>query len=160
MTEQWLDLGIAVAAAASGLMTGFFYAFSICVMPALAQRPAAEAAAAMQSINRVVLNPWFLPVFLGTALWTIALAAVALADGLSVASLCIGAGAAAYCLGTFAVTMRFNVPMNDALAAASTQDPAIAAHWSDYLRNWTRWNHVRSWAALLATLCFIAALLV
>ncbi|MGO1070498.1 anthrone oxygenase family protein [Lysobacter sp. CA199] len=156
--EQWLTLGIVVAAAATGLMAGFFYGFSICVMPALAQRPAPEAAAAMQSINRVVLNAWFLPVFLGTALWSIVLAVAAFIDGFTPTAALIGAGAAMYCLGTFAVTMRFNVPMNNALAAASAQDPAIAAHWRAYSNDWTRWNHVRAVAALIAMLCFVAAL--
>ena len=51
-----------------GLVAGVFFAFSTFVMRALERRPAPEAIAAMQSINVAVLNPWFLGVFVGTAL--------------------------------------------------------------------------------------------
>jgi uncharacterized membrane protein len=50
-----------------GLMAGFFFAFLICVMNALAHLPAAQGIAAMQSINIAVLNRWFFAVFFGTA---------------------------------------------------------------------------------------------
>jgi uncharacterized membrane protein len=54
--------------------------------------------------------------------------------------------------------MVFNVPMNNALAAA---DPATGEGqkiWADYLRNWTFWNHVRTAASLAASASLIAAL--
>ncbi|MGH8079970.1 MAG: DUF1772 domain-containing protein [Lysobacter sp.] len=157
VVDTLLNAGLFAAILASGLMAGFFYAFSICVMRALAQRPAAEAMAAMQAINRVVLNPWFLPLFVGTALLVVALAVIALIQGVDASSICIAIGAAAYALGTFAVTMNFNVPLNNALAAAASQDPASDRLWADYLTVWTRWNHVRSLSALLSLACFAAA---
>lgn len=55
-----------------GLNGGFFFAFSVVVMRALAERPAPEGIAAMQSINVVVLNAWFLGGFFGTAAVSIA----------------------------------------------------------------------------------------
>jgi uncharacterized membrane protein len=62
-----LDLLTLVAALACGLAAGFFFAFSICVMQALGKIPAPQGIAAMQSVNVVVLNPWFLTVFMGMA---------------------------------------------------------------------------------------------
>jgi uncharacterized membrane protein len=52
------SLSFAVALG-SGLMAGIFFAFSTMVMPALSRIPPAQAIAAMQSINVVVINPWF-----------------------------------------------------------------------------------------------------
>ena len=57
-----------IAALGSGLIAGVFFAFSTFVMKALARLAPAEGIAAMQSINVVVLNPWFLGAFFGTAL--------------------------------------------------------------------------------------------
>ncbi len=47
-----------------GLMAGLFFAFSVCVMKALAQLPPEKGIAAMQSINVTILNPVFFVVFL------------------------------------------------------------------------------------------------
>jgi uncharacterized membrane protein len=42
------------------------------------------------------------------------------------------------------------VPLNDALAKLTRDDPDAARQWADYVRRWTRWNHVRTAAALAA----------
>jgi uncharacterized membrane protein len=63
-----LIVALSVATAlGSGLVAGFFFAFSICVMRALGRLPPEQGIAAMQSINVVVLNPWFFTAFFGTA---------------------------------------------------------------------------------------------
>jgi uncharacterized membrane protein len=138
------------AALGSGLMAGLFFAFSVSVMRALASRPAAEGIAAMQAINRAILNPVFLVVFTGTAL-------------ASVATLFSGnawllAGGAFYLAGAFGVTALFNVPRNNALARASAGDPESARLWADYLATWTAWNHVRTAASLAALALLIIGL--
>jgi uncharacterized membrane protein len=56
-----------ISALGSGLMAGFFFAFSVSVMKALSRLPPAQGIAAMQSINVVVINPVFLIAFFGTA---------------------------------------------------------------------------------------------
>ena len=60
------------------------------------------------------------------------------------------AGSLAYVLGAFLVTMIANVPRNDALAALDPDSVNAAAEWVRYLSEWTRWNHVRTVAALMA----------
>jgi uncharacterized membrane protein len=62
-----LDLVTLLSTVGCGLVAGFFFAFSICVMKALGRLPAEQGIAAMQSINVVVINPWFLTAFFGTA---------------------------------------------------------------------------------------------
>jgi uncharacterized membrane protein len=56
------------------------------------------------------------------------------------------------------VTMAFNVPLNQALAAVEPASAEGGALWSRYLSAWTAWNHVRTSASLLAAASFIAAL--
>ena len=62
-----LELVTFVTALGCGLIAGAFFAFSTFVMKALGSLPPADGIAAMQSINVVVINPWFLTPFVGTA---------------------------------------------------------------------------------------------
>ena len=52
------------------------------------------------------------------------------------------------------MTMRFNVPRNEALRRVATSSAEAASLWADYLGTWTSWNHVRTAAAFLASACF------
>jgi len=63
-----------------------------------------------------------------------------------------------YVAGMFLVTMFFNVPLNNALVAVSNESRTGAAIWKDYVRRWTRWNHVRTASCVAASALFIAAL--
>jgi uncharacterized membrane protein len=56
-----------IASVTAGLVGGVFFAFSVFVMRALVEQPAAHGIAAMQRINITVINPLFLGAFLGTA---------------------------------------------------------------------------------------------
>ncbi len=147
-----------VATLGCGLISGFFFAFSVVVMHALAKRPTPEAIAAMQTINVVVLNAWFLGAFFGTAVMCIAAIALAALHWEKNAAPWLLIGALLYLVGTIWVTMRFNVPRNEALKRVSPSSVEGATLWSDYLSSWTAWNHVRALAAILAAACFGTAL--
>jgi uncharacterized membrane protein len=139
-----------VAALGCGLMAGLFFAFSTSVMRALARLPPAEGIAAMQSINIAILNPVFLAPFLGTA---VACALVAVASFFrwhEAGAAYPLVGGALYLVGTFLVTVVFNVPLNNSLASVAPADPAAADLWDHYLTRWTAWNHVRAATALAA----------
>jgi uncharacterized membrane protein len=128
------------AALGCALVGGIFFAFSNFVMRALFRVPGGMAA--MQAINVTVLNPLFLALFFGTA------AACAVLVLLRPASALVIAGAALYLLGTFGVTIVFNVPRNKALARLDAADSVAA--WRRYVQEWTWWNHVRTLAAVAA----------
>lgn len=151
-------LAILLAALGSGLMAGFFFAFSACAMAALRRLPPAGGIAAMQSVNVAVLNPVFFAVFFGTA----ALSALALSAGLikwsNAGAGYLVAGAMLYLAGTIAVTMVCNVPLNNALARVAPDSAEGAGLWQRYLSTWTAWNHVRTISSLAASASFIMAL--
>jgi len=63
-----------------------------------------------------------------------------------------------YVVGMFVVTVVFNVPLNDQLAATDPASTAAAPVWARYLTDWTLWNHVRTIASLAATTLFIVAI--
>lgn len=139
-----------IAALGCGLIAGVFFAFSTFVMKALAQQPQAQGIAAMQSINITVINPWFMTVFLGTSLVCLILIVSTFLKGQQPDAIYLLAGSLLYLIGSFGVTLVFNVPLNDALATINANSPEGANVWTKYLTNWTFWNHVRTIAALVA----------
>lgn len=151
--------GLAVAAAlGAALVAGMFYAFSTFVMGALGRLPAREGIAAMQSINVVVLNPWFLGAFFGTGALSVA-AVVASSGAETGARVATGVAASLYLLGCLGVTMVRNVPWNDRLAAVDATCASAHALWSRYLGRWTFWNHVRTAASFAAASVFLSVAL-
>jgi len=158
MTESVLVALTWISALGSALIAGTFFAFSTFVMPALSQRPPSEGIAAMQAINVVVVRSPFIAVFFATAISAAALALAAVMNLAVPRAAYWLAGAALYVLGTFALTIASNVPLNDKLAAVAPNSPEGAAVWTRYLKHWTWWNTVRTAASLLATATFIRAL--
>jgi uncharacterized membrane protein len=141
-----------------GLIAGIFFAFSTFVMKALARLPPGEGIAAMQSINLVVLNRWFLTAFLATAAACVLTVIYSVLRWHEPGAAYLLVGGILYLAGTLLVTIVFNVPRNKALAAVGPTDPAAASLWIRYVAGWTAWNHVRTAAALAAAASFSFAL--
>ncbi|HXV32205.1 MAG TPA: anthrone oxygenase family protein [Sinorhizobium sp.] len=142
-----------VAVIGSGLMAGLFFVFSVCIMPALSRLPPEEGVAAMNAINIVIQRPLFLIAFLGTGLLGLILVVAAFLAGGEEAYL-LSAGGVVYLFGVLAVTIVFNVPLNDALAAARGQ--AATELWQQrYLTDWVWWNHARTIASIGALALFV-----
>jgi uncharacterized membrane protein len=145
------------AAIGSGVVGGIFYAFSTFVMAALGRLSSEQGAAAMKAINVTVINPVFMLAFMGTAILCLVLAGASLLWWSRPGGMLILAASLLYLLGCFGVTMLFNVPLNNQLAAvAPAQEAAL---WSRYLDLWTAWNHLRTLAPILSAILFTVALL-
>ena len=143
--------GLLIAAATGcGLLAGIFFTFSNFVMPALERLPQDQGIAAMQSINKTVLNPLFFLLFFGTAgLCVAGIGMVIFQPGPQRLVLPI-LGGILYLSGAFAVTLRRNVPLNQKLAQVDPQTSSHQAWRQDFLPPWLVWNHIRTLACLLA----------
>jgi uncharacterized membrane protein len=148
-----------IAAIGSGVVGGVFFAFSNFIMPAFARLPAAGGIAAMNAINITVITPTFMAALFGTGLVCLALIASAVMGWSQPGSYWLLAGAVIYLVGSPIVTMVFNVPLNDALAAVDPASASGAAVWTNYLGEWVMWNHIRTIASIVAMGCFIMALI-
>lgn len=144
LAVQLITLAAAVGCALAG---GALFSFSAFVLRALDRLPAAQAIAAMQSINREAITPAFMtalfgpaPVCAGLGVWAVTRWGD---DGAAWAL----AAAALYLVGVVGVTMAANVPRNNAL---DRLQPDAAARWSEFYRGWIAWNHVRVTAAIAA----------
>jgi uncharacterized membrane protein len=154
-----LLFGITLAAVVgSAIAGGVFFAFSTFVMQALGRLRPSEGAAAMQTINLTVLTPPFMTALFGTGLLGLVLLVWGLADLDEPYAGWLIAGGAIYFAGEVVLTGAYHVPRNNALARV---DPASAEGervWATYLVEWTRANHVRTVAALVACALFAVAL--
>ena len=154
-----LALGLLwTSAIGCGLMAGVYFAFSAFLMTSLGRIAPASGIAVMNAICVEIVKSSFMPVFLLTTLSAASLVALGVVRWGQPGSALMVAGGAVYVLGMFVVTMMFNVPLNDALAAADPASTQGVALWSRYLTEWTMWNHVRTAASTIATGMFVAAL--
>ena len=122
-----------------GLVTGAFALYAHAIMPGLKTTDDRTFVAAFQAVDRAIINPWFmLTGFLGALLFTGAATLLHVGhDPLP----WIVVALAAYIV-VFAITLAVNVPLNDALKAAGSADPAAAREAFDEAR-WATWNLVR-----------------
>ena len=141
-----------------GLLAGLYFSFSTFIMSALGRIGQAEGITAMNAINVDIQRSLFMPIFLGTTLTSAVLAVLAGFRWGQPGAAAMLAGGIVYVAGMFIVTMVFNVPLNNALAAADPSSAQATSLWADYLTQWTLWNHVRTVTSTMACAFFIAAI--
>jgi len=139
----------------SGLMAGLFYAYACSVNLGLGRLPDAGYLAAMQSINRAILNPAFLLVFMGAVLFFPIGVYRIYTPPASLSFWLLLAAAFFYIVGVFGITMVCNVPLNDMLDKydLSGATPQMLSRMrTDFEGPWNAWNLVRTIAAILSFL--------
>src|SRR5689334_16899640 len=125
------------SAIACGLIGGLYFAFSTFIIQALGRIPDSAGIAAMQAINRTILQSLFMPIFFATTIAGLALAVLALFWIAEPGSIAMLAGGILYVATMFIVTMVFNVPLNNELDRVSAD--AGSALWTRYQKDWTVW---------------------
>jgi uncharacterized membrane protein len=137
---------------AYAVVGGVFLAFSDFIMRSLSHTSGVGGVEAMQVINREVFRWVFMTLFLGMAavsVFVVIYSAMNISGG---PGMLILIAALLYLVGCFAVTVFFNVPMNEALAGMDVSDPATRDYWTrTYLPRWTTWNTVRTVACVAAS---------
>jgi uncharacterized membrane protein len=141
----------------SALVAGNFQAFSDFVMKALMTAKPAGGIESMQLLNRTVYRSVFLATFLALAPITFAFAIYAFFNIEGPAKLWIIAGAAVYIVFSFIVTIFGNVPMNNRLDQMQAMAPETTIYWQTYGPVWTNLNHIRMFASVATSVCFLMA---
>ncbi|MEV6791478.1 anthrone oxygenase family protein [Streptomyces sp. NPDC051320] len=139
---------LVLAALATGLYAGFMFAFAAGVMQGLKLLTDEQFMAAMRRINEKVPGPWFLLVFLGSALLPAA-ALVVPVHGRSDTALWLLTVGLVCAVLSHLVTIAGNIPLNSALAAATGQEAgAVRAAFE------ARWNRLHLGRSFLSTAAF------
>ncbi len=176
MTIDQLPSTLLVSATvATGLSAGLLYGFACAVMPGLKDVDDRAFVAVMQSVNRRILNGWFLATFVGAPILTVGAALTAFLDDSADQRIALG-GAALLSLLSIVITGSVNVPLNKALDAAGSEGPVIdkarigsaaigtaaisnvTAIRGRFERRWTRGNIARTAASTAAFVGLVWAL--
>lgn len=150
LPDTLLPVALLLALVLGGLQAGTYYAWASGVMPGLARVEDRAFVEVMRQVNLAIVNPVFLASFVGAPL--AAAAAAFLAEG---TARWWALGAAVLAVATVVVTVARNIPLNDALEARGTGDPAAAR--AGFEGAWRRWNAARALTSTVSVACLGAA---
>lgn len=157
-----MDAVVALAAAAAlagSLLAGLYLAFAIAVVPALSRVDDAAFVGAWQAINRVILRPGFLVLFLGAPVLCVWVAVVGTGNESGWAPVALWAGGIGQ-VGGLLYTGVAHVPLNTGLEAASGRSAAEArAARAAFEVSWTRRHRVRTGITVLAAALTVVGVL-
>ena len=157
MTQHWMLIASEFSVIAYALLAGVFLTFSDFVMRSLAATQPAGGIEAMQHINRKVFRTVFMVLLIGMAVMSPLMAVAAFWQGSDPASVWVIAAAITYVVGTFGVTVAFNVPMNERLDRMAHDSAVAASYWHRYVPAWSFWNSVRTLASAAAAVFMLMA---
>ena len=144
---------------AYALVAGVFLAFSDFIMRSLRLTSGHGGVEAMQAINREVFRWVFMVLFIGLAPLSLFIAVYAIFFIGQLPGVLLALSGLTYVLGCFAVTICFNVPMNERLAEMGIPSESTRDYWEGtYLPRWTFWNSVRTVASALAATLLLLGL--
>jgi uncharacterized membrane protein len=153
-------LSLMAATISMGLVAGVFGLYGHTIMPGLKKTDDRTFVGAFQSIDRAIINPWFMGGgFLGALVFTAAAGIFNIGEDVLP---WIVAAFVLYAV-TFVITVAINVPLNDEIKAAGDPDriPDLAAVRTRFNESrWARWNLVRALASTTAFGCLAWALVV
>lgn len=151
---EWMrSLSLIGATMMVGLMAGVFGLYSNAIMPGLRSTDDRTFVGAFQSVDRAIMNPLFLAIFMGALVFTGLAAGLHLGENVRSILPWLVAAFALY-LAIFVITIAVNVPLNDGIKAAGDHDgiadlAAVRARFNE--AKWIRWNLAR---AVLCTVAF------
>ncbi len=151
---------ILIALLLTGLSAGLFYAWQVSVIPGTKKVSDHSYVEVMQSINREIINPWFIIVFVGAALVLVGASILEYQNGLSPAFWFVCAATILYVFGTFGVTAIGNVPLNNMLELfKNLNDPeSLNEIRAQYESRWNQLHLVRTVCAVLSMTSLLLAI--
>lgn len=133
-----------------GLCVGIFFAFVVAINGALGKLSDEMYLRAMQSINRVILNPLFMLVFMGPVL-LLPVAAYLAHTASSDDFMLLIVASGLYIIGMFGITAVGNVPLNerlDKIALGRQSSGDMRAARTMYEKPWNRLHAIRTLAGI------------
>lgn len=151
---------LAVTTILSGLMSGFFFAYTFSVNLGLAKLNNKEYLTTMQSINKEVLNPIFYISFFGT-LFSLVISSIIYFDIHSPKFFLIFFSCISYIIGVFGITAIRNVPLNNKIELfdiSKASEESVQKMRAIFEKPWLFWNNIRTLASFVTFACLVIAL--
>lgn len=146
----------------SGLMAGLFYAWSISVAPGISKINDESYLRAFQSMNRAIINPLFLIVFMGLVLLLIYTSYSFYGTPQTTQFWLTLSAAVLYIGGVMIVTFAGNIPLNNSLEALKIDTMSLdqmAAFRRGFESKWNTFNTIRTVCSSASFLLLILACL-
>ncbi len=154
------NIVLVATATLMALIAGLFYAWSCSVIPGVGRLPDREYLAAIQAMNRAILNPVFFLSFIGTALLLPCCSYLHYSQPASVGFWLLAAATLIYIIGGFGLTVAGNVPLNRALdifPVNSASPEGLAAQRLRFEGPWNRLHTIRTIACIVSLVLVIIA---
>lgn len=158
MEITFKTLALYTAILLTGLSAGLFFAWQVSVIPGTKRVQDSVYIETMQKINRAIINPPFMLIFLGPLV--VQIISFVLYWNTSVSLWLIFGATILYGAGTVIVTGLGNVPLNDELDAFSLysmSEKQIASERQQYETKWNRLHTIRTAFAVLSFMLLITA---
>lgn len=130
----------------TGLSAGFFYAWSVSVIPGTQKVVNVTYLETMQSINQAIINPAFFIIFFGSLLF-LSISSVYQFNTSNTTFWFMLMASVFYLIGTVGVTALGNVPLNNQLAALNLIEMSpqkLLEFRNFYENNWNRLHLIRT----------------
>jgi uncharacterized membrane protein len=157
---SFANMALLAAAFTAALIAGLFYSYACSVNWGLARLTDAGYLAAMQSINREILNPLFFMSFMGTIILLPISTWLQYSNPAPMRFYFLLAATLVYAVGTFGVTMMGNVPLNnmlDAFHIQSASPEALHQQRELFEEPWNKLHSIRTIANALALILVLLA---
>jgi uncharacterized membrane protein len=141
---SFANIILLLAALATALIAGLFYSYSCSVNPGLGRLPDAAYLAAMQSINKAILNPLFFASFMGALILLPLATYLHYSQPIPSRFWLLLIATIIYAAGTFGVTMVGNVPLNEALDKFNLQSATVQEIANQRIKFEMAWNRLHS----------------
>lgn len=152
---------LAAATVLSALMSGFFFAYTFSVSAGLHKLNDRAYLAAMQHINKAVLNPVFFVCFFGAFVFLVIASVLCFNIGSPGRYLVFGA-CICYAIGVLGITVARNVPLNNQLASFDIEnapESSLQHMRAVFEAPWVFWNDTRTLACFVAVVCLVISLI-
>ncbi len=153
-----------MATLSTGIMSGIFFTWTNAVTPGIGKLTDSGYLNALQSMNRVILNPAFFLIFWGAVLLIPTAAAFNYSSDSDTVFWLLISAATIYWLGSFFVTFLGNIPLNNLLDKTNLEEISLID--ANNLRKsietrWNSFNLIRTiTSAISSTLLIISSLLI
>ncbi|MAY84504.1 MAG: hypothetical protein CMP59_10265 [Flavobacteriales bacterium] len=158
MEISFKSISLLSAVVITGLSAGFFYAWSVSVIPGTKRLADLTYLESMQSINRAILNPAFFVVFFGSMilLWLVTYQSYSANKTMFIFMLI---AAITYTVGTFGVTGMGNVPLNELLDGKNLNELSMEK-LADFRQFYeSKWNRLHTVRTVFSLISFIAVVI-
>ncbi len=143
----------------TGLSAGLFYAWAVSVIPGTKLITDKSYLETMQSINRAIINPGFLVIFLGTVLLMVATVYFNSRDSYDLRFWLSTSALLVYLVGTVGVTSFGNVPLNNGLDGISIESLTAVDLKATRLSYENAWNKLHNIRTIFAVISFLLLIL-